>query len=138
MKYTEISGEIQRRYNEFPMKFAFSKEQLQEGLAALGVSGVDDVVSIGGGGFIRLTDVDAFKQMTEECANLKDHYIQTDDEFVLSMFEYELANHEYCITYSYEDTLAACGMSNDDIEKDQRLAKLLDQATKMYLTQYED
>lgn len=138
MKYRSINDEIQRRYNEFPMKFAFSEEQLQKGLAELGCKDRSEVVSIGAGGFIRRTDVEAFKTMINECAHLKEHYIQTDDEFVLSMFEYELRNHEYCITYNYEDTLRACGLRYEDIENDQRLAKLLCQATDNYLSGYED
>lgn len=134
MKYRNINDEIQRRYNEFPMKFAFSENQLQEGLAELGCKDRSEVVSIGAGGFIRKSDVDAYDQMVTECYNLKKELINTDDEFVLSMFEYELANHEYCITYNYEDTLRACGLLFEDIENSPRLAKLLRQATNNYLS----
>ena len=33
------------------------------------------------------------------------------------MFSYELANHEYCITYDIEPTLDALGLTLDEINK---------------------
>ena len=138
MKYQNKHAEIQRRYDEFPMKFAFSQKQLDEGLAELGVSGVDDIISIGGGGFIRKTDVDAFNTMVRECANMHETLIKSDDEYVETMFYYELGNHEYCVTYDLADTLDACGLTADEIKSDPRLKKLLAKALERYKEDFKD
>ena len=132
MHYKKLNDEIQRRYNEFPMKFAFSDEQLKKGLAELGCSDVSEVVSIGGGGFIRRSDVDAFNTMARECANLHDTSIANDDEYVETMFYYELGNHEYCVTMDIEDALDACNLTADEVNNDPRLRKLLAAALKRY------
>ena len=54
-----------------------------------------------------------------------------DDEFVLQMFEYELGNHEFCITYNYDDALRACGLKFDEL--DERMLGLLKTARDNYI-----
>jgi hypothetical protein len=49
------------------------------------------------------------------------------------MFLYELANHEYCITYDLEDTLDALALTVDEINADPRLLHGLEKALKQYL-----
>ena len=45
----------------------------------------------------------------------------TGEGFIKDMFLYELANHEYCITYELDDTLYALDLTLEEIEKDPRL-----------------
>lgn len=127
MKYTELSARQQKEVDAFPMQFAFSDKQLQDGLERLGAT-KDDVVGIGGGGFIRKSDSDAFFEL------FKRHTLEMaealrDDDFMLDAIEYELGNHEYCITYDPEPALSAVGVSLDD----ERVAKLFPVAKKNYL-----
>jgi len=63
------------------------------------------------------------KEMKEAMAN--------DDEFVLNMFSYELANHEYCITYDVSDTLDALGLTIDEVRNDERLSNALQKACEL-------
>ena len=49
------------------------------------------------------------------------------------MFIYELANHEYCITYDLEETLNALGLSVEEINADERLLHGLNKAIEDYL-----
>lgn len=136
MKYQNIQAQIQQRYNEFPMKFAFNQEQLNRGLAELNIT-AKEAVSIGNGGFIRKSDKEAFLAMTRECAKLREECM-ADDEYVETMFYYELGNHEYCVTYDLEDTLDACGLTADEINNDPRLKRLLAKALEQYEKDTED
>ena len=54
------------------------------------------------------------------------------------MFEYELNNHEYCVTYSLEDTLGALNLSIDDINNNKALQNGLGIAKKEYLRSCEE
>ena len=50
-----------------------------------------------------------------------------------SMFETELANHEYCITNDLTDTLEALGYTAEEIEQSPKLKTGLTEAIKNYL-----
>lgn len=64
--YAQMKERQQREVNGFPLAFAFSDRQFAEGMRALDLDPTDKdkIVSIGGGGFIRKADEDAF---TERC-----------------------------------------------------------------------
>ena len=63
---------------------------------------------------------------------------KTGDGYIYQMFLYELANHEYCITYDYEDTFDALGLTAEQVNSDKRLLRGLRKATKEYLKHSED
>ena len=98
--YAQMKERQQREVNDFPMVFAFSDRQFAEGMRALGLDPSDrgQIVPIGGGGFIRKTDEEAYKAMfrrhrlEHEAAMDAD---KTGDGYLLEMFRCELADHEY-------------------------------------------
>ena len=100
----------------------------------------DKIIGIGAGGFIRKSDLKAYtemcqrteKEMQEAIANDK-----TGEGFIKEMFKYELANHEYCITYELDDTLDALGLTIEEINNNQALKHGLELARKEYLKSYE-
>lgn len=142
-KYLEIKNNNQKRFNDFSEKhiywiFAFGNKEFEEKLKEHDLT-KNDIISIGAGGFIkkehknlylqemnRLYDNDAFKQIIH------------DDEEVKKAFIYELANHEYCITYDLDDTLEALNITREELQEDVRLALLLNEAIKEYLSDYEN
>lgn len=125
-KYQEMKIRHEKESHAFPIRWAFTDEQFKSGMIELGLdpSETDKVVGVYGGGFMRKTDVDAFKEMLnrhdkemkETIANDK-----TGEGFIYDMFDFELANHEYCITYDLEETLDALGISARDIENNDAL-----------------
>lgn len=137
-KYLELKNNNQKRFNDFSKKyiywiFAFDSKEFENKLKEHNLT-KNDIISIGAGGFIkkehkelylqemnRLNDNDAFKQ------------IKHDDLEVKKAFMYELANHEYCITYNVDDTLDALGITAEEIKKDPRLKKILKEAVNEYL-----
>lgn len=58
---------------------------------------------------------------------------KTGNGFIYDMFLYELANHEYCITYDYEETFDALGLTEKQVNADKRLIHGLQKARKDYL-----
>ena len=124
--YSQMKARQQKEVNDFPMAFAFCGGQFAEGMRRLGLdpSDKEQIVSIGGGGFIRKTDEEAYKAMfrrhrlEHEAAMDAD---KTGDGYLLEMFRHELSNHEYGYTRDPEPALLALGIYQEDIVSDERL-----------------
>jgi hypothetical protein len=54
----------------------------------------------------------------------------TGDGFAFDMFDYELASHEYCITWEVEDTLRALGLTIDEVNASEKLRYSLKKARR--------
>ena len=136
--YEAMQKRHQQEVNAFPMKWAFNNRQLEQGMRELGLnpSQTNEIVGIGGGGFIRRSDRQAFidmfkRQNAEQKAALAAQ--KTGDEYAYQMFLHELGNHEYVITGDLSDTLDACGLSAEQINNDPKLRKALARAIKDYM-----
>lgn len=136
--YEAMQKRHQQEVNAFPMKWAFNNRQLEQGMRELGLnpSQTNEIVGIGGGGFIRRSDKQAFidmfkRQNAEQKAALAAQ--KTGDEYAYQMFLHELGNHEYVITGDLSDTLDACGLSAEQINNDPKLRKALARAIKDYM-----
>ena len=136
-KYVELKKRHQSEINNFPIGFAFNKQQLAEGLVKLGLepTDTDKVYSIGGGGFIRKTDSDALFEMFTRHKDEFKAAVEADKDgtgFVYQMFRNELANHEYAYTYELDDTLDAVGFSYEEVQGNPALKNGLELALKAY------
>lgn len=134
-QYLILKQKYQEEVNSFPMVFAFSNEQFDEGMSKLGLTAADTdkVCSIGGGGFIRKEDSNSLSEMFNRHKKEMQAAIDNDptgDGFILDMFDYELANHEYSYTWEIEPTLDALGLTVDDVNADSRLLHGLNKARK--------
>lgn len=124
--YKQMKERHQDETNKFPIMFAITEEDFKEGLKKLGLNenDKDKVISIGFLGFIRKEDKKAYedlhnnhyKELQEAIKNDK-----TGEGFIQSMFDEELANHEYGYTGCLDETLMACGLTYKDIEKNENL-----------------
>jgi hypothetical protein len=134
--YRKLKAKHQKEVNEFPMFFAFSDKQFKEGMEKFGLSenDTDKIYKFGNtGGFYLRSDAQKLHEMLNRHFQETTEAINTDDEFVYDMFEDELANHEYCITYDLEPTLDACGLTEEEVFADERLKKILKKAINIYL-----
>lgn len=141
--YQEMKDRQQKEFDAFPMGAAFSNQQFQQMMEKWGltVNDTDKICSIGGGCYIRKTDKEALRDLINRLNKEKQDAIAADttgDDFIFDMFVYELANHEYCITYDLEDTLDALGLTAEQINADKRLTHSLNKAIKHYLKNYEN
>lgn len=126
MRYKELKSKQQKEINDFPFIFAFTNKQLEEGMKKLGLNKDDTekLYSLGSGTFIRKEDSKKMDEMFNRHKQELKATINEDatgDNFIFDMFNYELANHEYCITYDVNDTLEALNLTIDDVKNDERL-----------------
>lgn len=129
--YKELKEKQQAEFDNFPIKFAFSREQEKKGLEELGLASANEAIGIGGGGFIRESDKQAFYDMLEKFD--KEHTQMLENpKYVVDMFKYELANHEYGYTYDLEPTLEACGLTIEEVNNNLILKKGLAAALEEY------
>lgn len=130
--YKELKSEHEQQVNNFPMFFAFDKNQFDEGMRKFGLhpDNKDQLLSIGLGGFILKSDKEAYKEMFKQQDNDMKNAIANSDQFIFDMFNYELANHEYTYTYEIDDTLQALGLTFEEVQADERLLNGLKEAKK--------
>ena len=119
-KYDEIKEKHQQIVNDFPFMFAFSNEQFKSGMEKFGLkeTDTDKIISIGGGGFIRKTDLNAYNEMWDKIRKEQNELIEADktgDGYIKDMFVSELENHEYGYTYELDDTLDALELTYEKV-----------------------
>lgn len=136
-RYVELQERHQEEFKEFPIFFAFSQEQLKEGLKKLGLTekDTDQLYRLNGSGFYRKSDDSKLQEMwkrheLEMMQALKGD--TTGEHFVRDMFSYELANREYGYTRELEDTLEALDLTIEDVNALPNLRNGLDLALKAY------
>lgn len=134
-KYIEIRNKHEKRVNAFPISFAFSDKQFDEGMKKLGLTpdDTDKVISIGGGGFIRKTDVEAFGQMWDDLRKEHNDLIEQDktgDGYIKDMFVFELENYEFGYTHELNATLTALEFTYEDVMNTPNLKHGLELACK--------
>jgi hypothetical protein len=129
--YVEFKERKQEKINDFDMFFAFDNKQLENGLEKLNVN-KNEIVSIGMNGFIRKTDVQKFKNMLN---NFKEEHTKNmkNDDYVYHMFKYEMANHEYIITYDDEEILEVCNVNENQFIEDERMKSIYVKAKNDYI-----
>ena len=141
--YQQMKDRQQKEFDAFPIGAAFSNQQFQQMMEkwGLSVNDTDKICSIGGGCYIRKTDKEALRDLINRLNKEKQDAIAADltgDGFIFDMFVYELANHEYCITYDLEDTLDALGLTAEQINADKRFTHSLNKAIQHYLKNYKN
>jgi len=133
--YLNLKQKRQAEVNSFPMMFAFSDQQFEEGMKNLGLepTDTDKIYSIGGGGFIRKSDSISLSEMSKRHNKEMQEAIATDqtgEGFIFDMFNYELRNHEYNYTMDVTDTLEALNLTIEEVNADERLINGLSKAKK--------
>lgn len=137
--YVELKKQHEKEINEFPMFFAFSDERFYKGMEKLGLNkdDTDKIVSIGGGGYIRKSDVDKWNNMITGYEDKKQAAMndeKTGQQYIIDMFVYELNNHEYSYTQNISDTLDCLGLTSDQVNSNEKLriglAKAIDEINK--------
>lgn len=134
-KYEVLREKQQEEFNSFPFMWAFNKKQFAEGMEQLGLkeTDTDKIYAIGGGGYIRKTDSDKLKEMCDRHTEEMKKAIAEDttgDGFIFDMFNYELANHEYSYTGDITNTLECLGLTEEEVNADERLLHGLKKAIK--------
>ena len=132
-KYTEFKKIQEEMVGKFPQFFAFSNEQLEEGLKKLGAK-KEEIVSTGFGGFIKKADVKAYQELWETIGKQEEEFLK-DAKNLFEALLYELGNHEYAYTYEKEDTLSCLNLKWETMTDEQK--KVFSEAEDKYLSSQE-
>ncbi len=138
-KYREIKEKHQNEVNSFPMVFAFSNKQFEEGMRKLGLepTDTDKVYKLGGtGGFYRKEDSSALHEMFDRHSKELSDAMQ-DEEFIFEAFDYELGNHEFIVTGDVTDAVEALGMTVEEVYENPKMLNALKKAVKSQREWYE-
>lgn len=122
--YTSYLNLTKFELNSFKtLFFAFSDEQLKEGLLKIGLekTDLDKIVNLGAGGFIKKSDLADYSKWIERRANELDELL-TNETFCYQAFVYELQNHEFSYTHDVTDTLECFGLEYHKLTPVQALA----------------
>lgn len=129
-KYREIKEKHHNEVNSFPMVFAFSNKQFEEGMRKLGLepTDTDKVYKLGGtGGFYRKEDSSALHEMFDRHSKELSDAMQ-DEEFIFEAFDYELGNHEFIVTGDVTDAVEALGMTVEEVYENPKMLNALKKA----------
>ena len=134
-KYQEMKDKNLKKIEAFPYGFAFSKEQFKQMMEKWGLkeTDIDKIYSIGGGGYIRRSDIEKHNKMWDEINKEEQELIKQDktgEGFIKDMFLTELLDHEYGYTQELDATLDALNLTYDEIMKTPNLKNGLELAIK--------
>ena len=136
--YSEMTKRHQLEINAFPIQWAFNQAQLEEGMRKLGLepSATGQIVGIGGGGFIRKQDKPALLELFDRIHREQREAMLADADgtgFACEMFLSEWGNHEFVVTGDLEETLSACGVTEQEVAENPGLRRALERAIREYL-----
>jgi len=140
--YITMKTRHQQEVNDFPMFFAFNNKQFDEGMKSFGLdpNETNKIYKLGNtGGYYLRTDAEKLNEMLYRHAKEIQDAIDSDttgDGFIFEMFYYELANHEYIVTYDVTDTLNALGFTEEEVYADKKLLHGLKKAIKAQKVRY--
>jgi hypothetical protein len=128
-KYTELKAKHQAEVDAFPLGFAFNKDQYDAMMSKWGLLPTDrsQIIYMDRGCFVRKSDYEAMHEMFERHETELKAAMQ-DYDFAFEAFNYELANHEYCITHNYHDALEALGIIFSDLIANPTMYQALEDA----------
>lgn len=118
--YQELKERQLKEIEALPLVYAFNDDQLKEGMLKLGILDGDTtkVCHVGMGGYMLKKDHPLLYAHLERARKEFDEAVardKTGEGFIYDAFDYELANHEYCITMDETDAIEALGFTKEDI-----------------------
>lgn len=130
--YQDLRNWSQDQINEFPFIciIAFSQEKFDKELEKHNVK-AEDLIHIAGGMFIRKTDLQKYELMQDEINTAIENF-KTDDDKLKEAIKYEMANHEFCITFNYKPVFDQLNVDADELAS-KRFQIVLNKAEKEYL-----
>lgn len=140
-RYAELKNRQQKEFNAFPMKFAFTQQQFEDGMRELGLepTDTDKIYKLMGGGFYRKEDSPRLKEMIDRFDRELQNAIAADktgEGFIYGMFYNELLNHEYGYTGELDEALDALNLTLEEIQKNAVLKHGLEKAANDIIAMY--
>lgn len=116
--YGALQEAHQEDISNFPILWLFGKKsdaELIEAISKIGAKSVDELIGIGGGGYIHKSKKDDFLTMMRKHTAERKEFSSNQNNLVEVIFS-EMCNHEYAYTQDPEDTLNALGKTYKDLQ----------------------
>lgn len=138
MKYVDFIQRFQDKYNEFSKNniiYEFGTNLTVEKVLEKHDLPIDTkVVLLPGGGLLLKEKEREFDELFSKHNEELLDKLHNDDAFAKDAIKYELANHEYTYTLDVNDALAALGLDEKELTKnDNRLLKLVNEVSQEML-----
>lgn len=130
-RYRALREHQQQEVKEFPILFAFTAEQLLEGLKKWDVD-EKEIISVTKDGYILSKDREAYISMM---LRHKDELLKALDnqDYLYDMFRHEMENHEYFISGDLDDALQGCPVSIEEIADNPLMQETLEKVKEAYI-----
>lgn len=121
MTYLEWKEKEKKEFNELPIFFAFSNEQMDKALEERGAKKTDKIYALGAGGYYLEKDAEVVREYFNRPDDLSE--LIKNPEFAEDAFYYEMGNHEYHINWQADWDVCSCfgdvkySDSPDELEK---------------------
>lgn len=118
-EYVEMQRRHQEEINNFPISFAFSKDQVYGALKKIGASSLKECVTVfGTGDIVKKKDKTDLVNMLIGFTEELHEKMKNDKEFAEAAFEYEMDNHEYVINLDGdEDVLDSLVLTREELKE---------------------
>lgn len=135
-KYREHREKLQKMWSEGTegiMFYAFSNEQLAEGMKKVGAKKTKELYGTGAGGFYKKVDAPKIHELMKELNRQEAAYIREGSvEDIKDMFVTVMDDHEYSLTRSLEDTFYELDLDPHKVVTDPKLLEGLKLALEEY------
>ena len=107
-EYLDLRSRHQKEFDEFPIAYAFSDEQLKEALEKLGATKEECVSVFGHGDIVKRENAKALIDLLDRQQKELIRSLLDDPEFAEAAFLYEMDNHEYAINWDGDEDVLDC------------------------------
>ena len=112
MTYIEYKNQKQNEFNNLPIFYAFSNEQLEKALndRGLTINDTDKIYRLGDtGGFYLKSDAEIIRDYMQNYNEEELHHLmESDEKFAKDAFNYEMSNHEYAYNWQGDYDVCSC------------------------------
>lgn len=139
-KYIEYKNRKHAEFDKLPMKVAFGNKQFEQMMKEWGLTtSKEDLTKIhqlGAGCYCLKKDTHLFEEYFQRTQKELKEFLKDDDN-LKSAFKYEFANHECGYTYTPQDALPPLNLTYEEVEKNERLNRVFNEAWCEYLDECE-
>jgi hypothetical protein len=131
--YYDLQEAHRKEISEFPIAYAFNKQQLEEALAKLGAPKEECVTIFGHGDIVKKTDAKALLNMLERHTQELHEALKEDKEWAENAFLSEMDNHEYAINMSGDEDIFNCFAIDEEKLKEWGLEDAYHRARNLHM-----
>ena len=139
-KYIEYKNRKHAEFDKLPMKVAFGNKRFEQMMKEWGLTtSKEDLTKIhqlGAGCYCLKKDTHLFEEHLQRTQKELKEFLK-DDNNLKSAFKYEFANHECGYTYTPQDALPPLNLTYEEVEKNERLNRVFNEAWCEYLDECE-